>query len=253
MLTATGHIDSVLVLGGDSDIGVATAAELIRVRGAGRVVLAGRRPDRLEERAATLAALGATVSTIRWDATEVDRHEEALGGVFDEGDVDVVVLAAGVLGDQATIEEDPAAVRRLVDTNFAGPAAALVVVAERLRRQGHGLLVVLSSIAATQARRANFGYGSSKAGLDAFALGLGDALDGAGPNVLVVRPGFVRSSMTAGMPEAPLSCDPQDVARAITAAADATPPAVLYVPPAVRWVSWLLRALPRGLVRRLPR
>ena len=246
-------IDRVLVLGGDSDIGVATAARLVRDRGATGVVLAGRSLEALAAREAELEALGASVDGVEWDARNTERHERVLGRVFDAGDVDVVVLAVGVLGDQAAIESDTDELVRVVDTNFTGCAAALTVVAERLRQQGHGLIAVLSTIAATQARRANFGYGASKAGLDAFALGTGDALDGTGARMLVVRPGFVRTSMTAGMDEAPFSCDAEHVAAAISESLDHRGRAVVYVPGPVRFVSWLLRILPRALVRRLPR
>lgn len=242
-----------LVLGGNSDIGVATAARLVSERGAGEVVLAGRDLDVLRARAEQLSALGADVDAVAWDATDVGRHEQVLGEVFAAGDVDVVVLAVGVLGDQAAIEADTDELVRVVETNFTGCAAALTAVAGELRAQGHGTVAVLSTIAATQARRANFGYGASKAGLDAFALGLGDALDGTGARVLVVRPGFVRTSMTEGMAEAPFSCDPEDVAAAISAALDHRGRAVVYVPAPVRFVSWVLRSLPRPLLRRLPR
>jgi decaprenylphospho-beta-D-erythro-pentofuranosid-2-ulose 2-reductase len=193
------------------------------------------------------------VECVEWDARDVARHERVLGRLFDADDIDVVVLTVGVLGDQAAVESDVEELRRVIDTNFTGCAAALTAVAGCLRRQGHGMVAVLSTIAATQARRSNFGYGASKAGLDAFALGTGDALAGSGARVLVVRPGFVRTTMTAGMDEAPFSCDAGDVGEAISAALDHRNRAVVYVPGPVRFVSWLLRVLPRALVRRLPR
>lgn len=251
MKDASGRLDRVLVLGGDSDIGAATVDRLVDRRGAGSVVLAGRSVDALERRAAGWRDRGVDVTCLAWDATEVERHDDVLAPAFAE-DVDVVVLAAGQLGDQATLEADPAALAAFITTNFTGCATAAAVVADRLRRQGHGALVVLSTIAATQARRANFAYGSTKAGLDAFALGLGDALDGTGARVVVVRPGFVRSAMTEGMQAAPFACDPADVAAVVDTALD-RPHAVAYAPGPVRFVSWLLRLLPRALVRRLPR
>lgn len=253
MITATGRLDRVLVLGGDSDIGIAVAHRLVADRGASSVVLAGRSPAALQARAAGLEAAGADVICLDWDVTDMDRHEEVLGGVFAENDVDVTVLAAGVLGDQGRLEQDPDELLRVLTTNFTGPAAAVRVLTELLTTQGHGLLVVLSSIAATQARRANYGYGASKAGLDAFALGASDALDGTGARVVVIRPGFVRSSMTADLDEAPFACDPDDVAAAINNAIEQPRRTVHYVPPAVRYVSWVLRLLPRAVVRRLPR
>ena len=106
----------------------------------------------------------------------------------------------------------PEQVDEMVRTNFAGPAAALAVAADRLVAQGGGTLVVLSSVAGVRPRRSNYVYGSTKSGLDAFARGIADAVHGTGVQVLVVRPGFVRSSMTEGLEPAPFSTDPATVA-----------------------------------------
>ena len=252
MMDAVGRLDRVLVLGGDSDIGVAIARRLVADRGASHVLLAGRSPDRIEGRRAELESHGARVDVVLFDARATDGHAAFVDQVArDHGDLDVVVLAVGMLGDQARSEADPAHVVDVLETNFVGPAAVCVPVAERLRAQGHGTLVVLSSVAGVQARRANFTYGSSKAGLDAFALGLGDALAGSGASVLVVRPGFVHSKMTAGMDAAPFSTTPEAVAEA-TVDAIGGHANVVAVPGAVRPVGWVLRALPRAVLRRLP-
>lgn len=252
MIDAVGRLDRVLVLGGDSDIGVAVAARLVTERGASHVVLAGRSPDRIQARRAKLEPLGATVDVVAFDARAFDTHTAFVDQVAtDHGDLDVVVLAFGVLGDQARSETDPAHVVDVLETNFVGAASVCVPIAERLRAQGHGTLVVLSSIAGVQARRANFTYGASKAGLDAFALGLGDALAGSGASVLVVRPGFVHTKMTTGMDAAPFSTTPEAVAEA-TVDAIGGHANVIAVPGAVRPVGWVLRALPRAVLRRLP-
>ena len=121
----------------------------------------------------------------------------------------------------------------------------------RLAVQGHGVLVVLSSVAGRQARRANYVYGAAKAGLDLAALGLGDQLHGEGVQVLVVRPGFVRTRMTAGLPVPPLAVDADAVARAVVAGIRSRR-TVVYVPSAFRVVAAVLAGLPRGVLRRLP-
>ena len=128
------------------------------------------------------------------------------------GDLDVVVMAFGVLGSQTDFDRDPVAAAAAVTVNYTGSVSIGLAVAARLRAQGHGRLVVLSSVAGERVRSANFVYGSSKAGLDGFAQGLGDSLEGTGAKVLVVRPGFVHSSMTAGMAAAPFSSTPDKVA-----------------------------------------
>ncbi|NBE57119.1 SDR family NAD(P)-dependent oxidoreductase, partial [Streptomyces boluensis] len=179
------------------------------------VHLAGRPTPALESAAVALRDMGAEVHTHAFDALDPDSHEETLGKLFTEGDIDMVLLAFGVLGDQLRDEEEPLAAVRVAQTNYTGAVSAGLVCAGALKRQGHGSLVVLSSVAGERARRANFIYGSSKAGLDAFAQGLGDALYGLGVHVMVVRPGFVRSRMTAGLKEAPLATTPEAVAEAI--------------------------------------
>ena len=100
--------------------------------------------------------------------------------VADHGDLDVVVLAFGQLVEQAELDDDPARAAELVTVNYTGAVSVGLAVAAQFRRQGHGRLVVLSSVAGERVRKANFVYGSSKAGLDGFAQGLGDALAGSG-------------------------------------------------------------------------
>lgn len=243
---------SVLVLGGTSDIARATVRALVAAR-TRTVVLAGRDPDGLAGAADEARAAGATtVATLAFDATDVERHAEVLGKAFaDHGDFDLVLMAVGVLGDQARDEADPVAAAGVIWTNFAGPAAACLVVAERLREQGHGTLVVLSSVAGERVRRANFVYGSSKGGLDGFAQGLGDSLVGSGARVMVVRPGFVHTKMTAGMKVAPMAATADQVAAGVLAGL-ARSADIVWVPSPLRWMMAVARHLPRAVFRRLP-
>ncbi len=127
----------------------------------------------------------------------------------------------------------------------------MLAVTARLRHQGHGRLVVLSSVAGERARRANFIYGSSKSGLDAFAQGLGDSLVGTGVDVTIVRPGFVVGRMTEGMTPAPFSTTPEAVAEAVVEGIGSGA-AVVYAPPVLRWVFAVMRHLPRPVWRRMP-
>ncbi|MDJ0464071.1 decaprenylphospho-beta-D-erythro-pentofuranosid-2-ulose 2-reductase [Streptomyces sp. H27-C3] len=250
MKDAFGTPQSLLVLGGTSEIGLATARRLV-ARRTRTVWLAGRPSPALESAAAGLRALGADVRTVAFDALDSASHEETLGKVFTEGDIDMVLMAFGVLGDQAHDEAEPLAAVRVAQTNYTGAVSAGLVCANALQGQGHGSLVVLSSVAAERARRANFIYGSSKAGLDAFAQGLGDALHGTGVHVMVVRPGFVRTRMTEGLAEAPLATTPEAVALAIETGLRRRSETV-WVPGALRLVMSALRHAPRPLFRRLP-
>ncbi|MFJ6576411.1 decaprenylphospho-beta-D-erythro-pentofuranosid-2-ulose 2-reductase [Streptomyces sp. NPDC091368] len=250
MKDAFGAPQSLLVLGGTSEIGLATARRLI-ARRTRTVWLAGRPSPALTAAADSLRALGAEVRTVPFDALDTASHEECLGKVFTEGDIDMVLLAFGVLGDQARDESDPVAAVRVAQTNYTGAVSAGLVCAGALQAQGHGSLVVLSSVAGERARRADFIYGSSKAGLDAFAQGLGDALYGTGVHVMVVRPGFVRSRMTAGLARAPLATTPEAVAGAIELGLRRRSETV-WVPGALRMVMAAVRHVPRPLFRRLP-
>jgi decaprenylphospho-beta-D-erythro-pentofuranosid-2-ulose 2-reductase len=240
---------SLLVLGGTSRIALATARRLI-ARRTRTVWLAGRPSPALESAASQLRALGAEVHTVAFDALDPDSHETVLGKVFAEGDIDMVLLAFGVLGDQARDERDPAAAVRVARTNYIGAVSSGLISARALQSQGHGSLVVLSSVTGERARRSNFIYGSSKAGLDTFAQGLGDALYGTGVHVMVVRPGLVRSRTMADPKAASLTTTPEAVATAIELGLRRGSETV-WVPGTLRVLTSALRHLPRTLFRRL--
>jgi len=237
----------VLLLGGTSEIGLAIVRRLVRDR-ARRVVLAVRDPEAAKGAADELVELGADTEIVRFDALATEDHRAVLDEVFDRGDLDVVVLAFGVLGDQAEFDAHPEAAVEAARVNYVGAVSAGLIVADRLRRQGHGTLVVLSSVAAERPRRANFVYGSTKAGLDAFAQGLADALEGTGAAVLVVRPGFVHTRMTAGMAPQPLSTTPDVVAEQVRRGLERRATTV-WAPAPLRWVFAVLRHLPRPIWR----
>lgn len=257
---APADVNRVLLLGGTSEIGLEIVAALGLPERA-EVLLAGRDEQRLAaagkalaEKALAEKAERCQVRTLHYDATALDSHQAVIGEAFAAGDVDLVISAAGLLTPQDELDHDPLRAGRLVETNFTGHVTALLAVAGRMRAQGHGTIVVLSSVAAIRPRKANFVYGSAKAGLDAFGRGLADALHGSGVGVLLVRPGFVIGRMTAGMPPAPLSSTPAQVGTAVARALRRPSPAgTVWVPPALAMLSGGLRLMPRPLWRRLPR
>jgi decaprenylphospho-beta-D-erythro-pentofuranosid-2-ulose 2-reductase len=248
---AVGDVQSLLVLGGTSEIGAATAKRLVR-DGARTVVLAARDPSRCRAVAEELRALGATrVELEEFDALAFDSHEDFVARVFDaHGDLDAALVAWGVLGDQEQQKRDRAAAVRAVEANYTGVVSVSIPLVERMRRQGHGTVVYLSSVAAERGRASNYVYGSSKAGMDAFAQGLADSLAGSGVQVLVVRPGFVRTKMTEGLDAAPLATDPDSVADAIAGGLRRRAHTV-WAPGPLRLVFSALRHLPRPVFRRL--
>ncbi|MGH2855206.1 MAG: decaprenylphospho-beta-D-erythro-pentofuranosid-2-ulose 2-reductase [Solirubrobacteraceae bacterium] len=251
MKNALGSVQSVLTLGATSDIARATGLALGRA-GARRFVLAARDTGAATQAATELLAAGASSAIVeRFDAEELAGHEPLLDAAFATGDIDLVLVAFGVLCDQDEALRDPAVAVRTATVNYVAAISLLSGAARRLQQQGHGTIVVLSSVAAQRPRKSNFLYGSSKAGLDAFAQGLGDALAPNGIRVLVVRPGFVHTKMTAGLPPAPLSTTPERVADAIVSAL-ARGAETVWVPPSLRLVMAVLCHLPRSVFRRLP-
>ncbi|HWE91515.1 MAG TPA: decaprenylphospho-beta-D-erythro-pentofuranosid-2-ulose 2-reductase [Pseudonocardiaceae bacterium] len=245
--------ETVLVLGGRSEIGLAVAKRLVD-GGARTVILAARRSGELAAEAELLQAAGATtVDCVEFDADDLAGHGDLLTDVTKRhGRLDVVVVAFGILGDQTRAEKDAAHAIAIVHTDYTAHVSVLTHLAELLRAQGSGQLVVFSSVAGVRVRRANYVYGSAKAGLDGFAGGLGDALAGSGVRLLLVRPGFVIGRMTEGMSPAPLSSTPDQVADA-TVAALRRGREVVWVPGALRLMFAVLRLLPRAIWRRMPR
>lgn len=251
MKNSLGAVQTVLVLGGDSDIAFATLTRLIRER-TRTIILAGRNLQKLEARARHLRELGASrVDVTQFDGADLDSHDAFVEHVFKEhDDIDLVFVAFGALGDQMTDESDRQQALDVIQSNYVGAVSTLIPMTAALKCQGHGTIVVMSTVAAERPRRSNFIYGSSKAGIDWFAQGLGDALHGTGVHVMVVRPGFVKSKMTNHLKDAPLAATPDEVADAIVGGLRANRE-IVWVPRKIRWVMSVLRHLPRAVFRRL--
>ena len=243
--------ETIVILGGRSEIGIAVARRL--AEGA-TVVLAARRCDDLAAEVQAVRDAGAAaVDTVEFDADDLPAQRGVLDDVARRhGPLDVVVVAFGILGDQARAERDAEHARAIVHTDYVAHVTVLTHLAEILRAQGSGTLVVFSSVAGARVRRANYVYGSAKAGLDGFASGLADALHGSGVRLLLVRPGFVIGRMTEGMAPAPFSSTPDAVADATVAALRARR-AEVWVPRTLQPIFALARHAPRALWRRMPR
>ncbi len=244
-------MNTVLVLGGRSEIGLEVAERLVRA-GARTVVLAARRSADLAAQTARLSALGAAVETVEFDADDLASHEGVLSSVVARHGALDAVVAFGVLGDQARAERDVAHALAVVHTDYVAQVSVLSHLANLLRPLRSGRLVVFSSIAGARVRRANYVYGSAKAGLDGFASGLADALHGSGVHLLLVRPGFVVGRMTTGMSPAPLASTPAQVADAV-AAALAAGRGTVWVPGTLRALAAAMAVTPRPVWRRAPR
>ena len=252
MNDAMGMPQSAVVVGGTSDIARAVLRALV-ARRLRRIVLAGRDEIGLATAAKELLALGALeVDTATLDVTDVGRIPVVVRDASARlGQVDLVLVAAGVLGDQATDEARP---RR------RGPRHRHQLDRARRRHrrvragaahQGHGRVVVLTSVAGVRVRRANYVYGASKAGLDAFAQGMAEALRGSGASLMIDRPGWVATRMTEGRDPAPLATTPDAVAADVVAGMERSAP-VVWSPAHLRLVFAVLRLLPAGTVAPAP-
>jgi decaprenylphospho-beta-D-erythro-pentofuranosid-2-ulose 2-reductase len=252
MQDSLGSVQSVLVLGAGSDIAQATLRKLVQRR-TRTFILAARDPAALGAVAEELRNAGATrVEALAFDARDHPAHRAFVDRVFERfDDIDLALLTFGVLGDQAKAEHDATAAVDIAEVNYVGVVSITVPLAQKMQTQGHGTIVALSSVAGERARRSNFVYGSSKAGMDAFLQGLGDSLVGTGVKVMIVRPGFVRTKMTEGMEAAPLSTTSEAVAASIVRGLERGTETV-WVPPALRYVMSAVRHVPRPIFRRLP-
>lgn len=245
---------SLLVLGGGSDLGAAVCQRFL-AGGVSRIVLAGRSGSRLVPVRERLLAAGPpdlVVDLVEFDAADPHTHRTVIDAVFATGTVDVALVAFGVLGEQPAMLSDPVAAAALAQVNYVGAVSAGVALAAAMRRQGHGTIVLLSSVAVERPRAANFVYASAKAGADFFYRGLADAVAGSGVHVVVVRPGQVRTAMTAGRPDVPLTVDPGVVADAVARAVRRRR-RVVRVPAAFTVVMPVLRLLPGPVFRRIVR
>ena len=240
-----------LVLGGASDIGLAIARRL-GARGLHHVVLAARDPEALRHRLEADPLPSEQVGFEAWDALDPLAHEPLLERATARlGRIDLVVCAVGALGHHAGLPLPVHEADLLMRTNFSGPAAAILVAGRSLAAAGGGTIVVLSSVAGARARRSNFVYGSAKAGLDAFAQGLGDALEPSGVRVHVVRPGFVVSKMTTGLEPAPFATTPEAVAEAVLGVVTRPRSRVVWVPSVLGPILGVMRNVPSPVWRRI--
>ena len=173
----------------------------------------------------------------------LDAADRAMGGL------DALVVTGGVFGRQDELAADPARLAALLEVNFTGTAVLCQMAATRLAAKGGGLICAFSSVAGDRARR-NYLYGASKAGLSAFLDGLDLVYRERGVRVLCVKPGFVRTAMTAGLPVPPFAGEPEAVAAAVVRAMDRGRHQV-YAPGIWRWIMLVVRALPRAVLRRV--
>lgn len=243
---------TVVVLGGSSDIARAIIEQLCANR-TETVVLAGRNAGLLDEAAAAARAAGATrTDTVLFDAEDPSNARRTVTESFEKAhdNVDLVIVAVGLLGSQSEDEDSAEAAARVMTVNLTWPVAALAEVRRRMVAQGSGRILVITSVSGVRVRRTMYLYGGAKAGLDRLCDGLADSLEGTGVSLQVLRAGVVRTKMTLGHPEPPFTTDATAVAiMALRGLASGE--RVIWSPPALRYVFGVLRHLPKALFRKI--
>lgn len=243
--------ERLLIIGATSAIAHALARRKA-ARGAS-LFLVARSETGLAANAADLRARGAAaVLTSRLDANETARHDAVLDEAFAAfAGFDAVLLAHGVLPDQAVCEASVDAALSSFDTNARSTLALLTTLANRFERQGAGVIAVISSPAADRGRSSNYVYGAAKAAVSTFASGLRQRLHAKGVRVLTLSPGFVDTPMTAELPKGgPLWASPDRVAADIDRALRGGF-GIVYAPWFWRWIMLIIRGIPERLFVRL--
>ena len=254
MIDGLGAVQNVLLVGGTSEIGLAIVDSVFSKKRGQRLTVSVKSDSDIERVKNELVNRyeGVSIEAVVMNMFDSGSLEATTRSVFATTQIDVVILAAGLLPDAEESFSDGQVAVNSTKVNFLGPMEIGTEAIQQFRKQGHGRLVVISSVAGERPRKDNYVYGAAKAGLDAWANGLADSVHGLPIRVLVVRPGMVRTKMSAGLPEAPFTCDPDVVGRAVLRRLNKGP-ALIWVPGKLRIVMSVLRHLPRFVFRRLSR
>jgi NAD(P)-dependent dehydrogenase (short-subunit alcohol dehydrogenase family) len=241
-----------VVLGGASGIGRAVARALAE-RG-DQVYLLGIGLADLQQSAADIEQRGGGKLRVGYGECDLERPE-TFEPALETADrtlsgFDTVIVTAALFGTQDKLEADLDFTRRLLTVNFAHTVVFCEVARKRLLAHGGGSLCVISSVAGDRGRKPVVLYGASKAGLSAYLEGLDHKFHAQGLRVITVKPGFVKTGMTAGLKPPPFAGDPEGVARDILRAIDAGKP-VIYTPAMWRLVMLVIRWLPRFVMRKI--
>lgn len=253
MRGSTGVPQRVLIVGGSSEIGSSLALSWLR-RGTSEFVVTQREAGRADDVVGHLEDAGARVTTVDLDALVRSTISPAMDRAWAGGDVDIAVIAIGRLGDQVEMEANPSAAWDVLTVNATASIQIALEVAARMEHQQHGTLVLLSSVAGQRGRRDNYVYGASKAALDTFAEGLQQRFADSEVGVLVARPGYVHSKMSASVKPAPFAVSVDESRDRILTALESGK-GVVWIPSFLGVLFQIFRLLPRrtwaALVRRM--
>jgi decaprenylphospho-beta-D-erythro-pentofuranosid-2-ulose 2-reductase len=240
----------ILVLGATSGIAEATC-RIWAFQGAS-LFLVARNAEKLAAVAADLKTRGAAhVETAVADLDDTDKHPALLAHAINSlTGMDIAYLAYGILGDQTEAERDFNTAAQILHTNFVAPVSLLTWLANFCVQRRAGTIAVISSVAGDRGRKSNYLYGSSKAGLSAFLGGLRNRVDREGVTVLTIKPGPVKTAMTANMPKSEKFADVESVAESIVSAIDKRKD-ILYVPFQWQPIMFIIRNIPERIFKKL--
>jgi decaprenylphospho-beta-D-erythro-pentofuranosid-2-ulose 2-reductase len=244
----------ILVLGATS--GMAEACCRIWAERGESLFLVGRNAEKLAAVAADMRTRGAAyVDSAVANLDETAMHPELLAQAINSlAGLDIAFVPLGVLGDQAQAERNFEHAAQILHTNFVSAVSLLTWLANYCVQRHSGTLAVVSSVAGDRGRKSNYVYGSSKAGLTAFLGGLRNRVDREGVKVITIKPGPVKTAMTAGMKGSEKFADVEKVAAAMVKAIDgglAKGPDVLYVPGIWRVIMAVIRLVPERVFKRM--
>jgi NAD(P)-dependent dehydrogenase (short-subunit alcohol dehydrogenase family) len=243
----------VVALGATKGMGRAVARRLAERGDA--LFLLGNEPEDLAASARDIEVrAGRAVGSVGTAPCDLERPE-GFGAALDAADAalggfDTVVVTAGLFATQDRLEADPDFTRRLLAADFTNTVVFCEEARRRLLARGGGTLCVFSSVAGERGRKPVVLYGAAKAGLTHYLEGIDHKFHDKGLRVICVKPGFVRTGMTAGLPTPPFAGEPEGVARAVVRAIDRGTP-VVYAPGIWRWIMLVIRTLPRFVMRKI--
>jgi len=243
-------VNSILIFGATSAI--ATAVARIYADRGTSLFLVGRREEALEAVRDDLVTRGAEeVAIAVADLDKCDEHPALLmEAVAFLGEIDMALIAHGILGDQHACENDWNVAADSLQTNFISAASLLTHLGNHMAERGKGTIAVISSVAGDRGRGSNYVYGTAKAATTAFAQGLRNRLYKKDVHVLTVKPGFVATPMTAHLKQGPLFATPEQVAKGIVRAI-AKRRDVVYLPWFWRPIMTIIRLIPEAVFKRL--
>ena len=220
----------IVLIGANSEIGLAILAQLPQDMGR-EVILVGRTGD------------------YALDVTDKAARIRVVSELFDRGDVDLAVVAVGLLGNNSELSVSENLLATM-EVNYVGTVHLLDLISERMKIQSHGTILVISSFAQVRPRADNFGYGSTKAGLDFYARGLALKLVGTGVKIKILRPGFVKSKMTQGIGATPFSITADECGMCGVIAINSKK-LVTWAPSILKYVAYVFVALPAPIFRKI--